>query len=126
LEQADALLKAAHKVPAAVLVRVALERWIRDQAEKAGIPGFDSQKPSRLNDDLKGNGIFSKPKWGQVQSVLHLGNSSAHGKADEFTEQDVQFALISRRSTASDDYRGCALTSGPQRLDLGTRLPLSS
>jgi len=93
LEQADQLLAAGQRVPAAVIVRIVLERWIRDEAEKNGIANADSEKASSLNDSLKRVGVFSIPKWRQVQTCLDIGNAAAHGKDDQFSADDIRRAL---------------------------------
>ena len=91
--QAAALLTQGHKVPAAVLGRIVIERWLRDRAEAVAIPAYDTAKPSKLNDDLKKSGEYSAPKWRQLQAYLDVGNAAAHGKPDEFSEDDVRQLL---------------------------------
>lgn len=44
LDQADSLLNSGHKIPSAVLGRIVIERWLRDQAEKAEISNWDTAK----------------------------------------------------------------------------------
>jgi len=91
--QAEALLMEGHRIPAAVLGRIVVERWVRDEAEKAGIVDFDQARASTLNDALRKQGAFTKGKSAQVQSFLTIGNSAAHGKDQEFDEHDVQRIL---------------------------------
>lgn len=93
IDQAAELLKAGHKIPAGVLGRIVIERWLRDQAEKGNIAGWETDKPSSLNESLKKAGVFSVPKWRHVQSLLDVGNSAAHGKDSEFSEEDVKRML---------------------------------
>jgi hypothetical protein len=88
-EQAKDLLAAGHKIPAAVLMRIVIEGWLRDEGEKAGIPDWDKGPVSRVNDALRNAKVFAMLKWRQIQSLLDIGNAAAHGKADEFTEADV-------------------------------------
>jgi uncharacterized ferredoxin-like protein len=90
-------------VPAAVLGRIVIERWLRDQAEAAGIPEFDTAKA--LNDDLKKAGQYSGPKCKQVQAHLAVGNSAAHGKTDEFSENDVRVMLEYARANCLSGSR---------------------
>jgi len=93
IDQAAELHRTGHMVPAAVLGRIVIEQWIRDEAEKEGIPDYDKEKASVLNDALKKSGHFSVPKWRQVQSFLDVGNSAAHGKTSEFNADDVKRML---------------------------------
>ncbi len=93
LEQADSLLNAGQKISPAVLGRIVIERWLRDQAEKAGISSWETDKASTLNDGLKKVGVLSTPKWRQIQSHLDIGNSAAHGKDSEFSETDVRLLI---------------------------------
>ncbi len=93
VEQADGLLASRHKIPAAVLGRIVIERWLRDQAEKVGISNWDTDKATVLNDNLKRAEIFSVPKWQLIQSLLDIGNSAAHGGDSEFSVDDVRRML---------------------------------
>jgi hypothetical protein len=90
LDQAGGLLETGHKIPAAVLGRIVIEGWLRDQAEKAGIAGWEAEKASSLNEELKKAGVFPVPKWRHIQSLIDVGNSAAHGKDAEFSEEDVK------------------------------------
>lgn len=99
LDQADQLLASTLHIPAAVLARIVVERWLRDESDRNGIPNFDDEKASVLNDQLKKLGVFSVPKWRQVQACLDVGNSAAHGKTTEFTFDDVRRAVDFARVT---------------------------
>lgn len=90
LDQVGELLETGHKIPAGVLGRIVIERWLRDQAEKATITGWDTDKPSILNENLKKAGVFSVPKWRHIQSLIDVGNLAAHGKDAEYSEEDVK------------------------------------
>ena len=94
VDQADSLLKSGHVLPAAVLSRVVLERWLRDQAGSSGIPEADTARASTLNDKLKKAGKLSTTKWRQIQGGLDVGNAAAHGKVDEFSRDDVIRLLV--------------------------------
>jgi hypothetical protein len=89
VNQADVLLKAGQILPAAVLGRIVLERWLRDQANSAGISEAETERASMLNDKLKKAGKLSTPKWRQVQAGLDVGNAAAHGNVNEFSKDDV-------------------------------------
>jgi hypothetical protein len=93
LWQAESLLDNGHKITSAVLGRIVIERWLRDQSEKSGISNWETEKASVLNDGLKKNGVYSTPKWRQIQSYLDIGNSAAHGKDSEFSETDVRLLI---------------------------------
>ena len=90
VDQAESLLQTGHSIPAAVLGRIIIEEWIKDEAEKAGIAYTLSDKAAVINDRLKNGGVFSTPKWRQIQSLLDVGNSAAHGRTSEFSEDDVK------------------------------------
>ncbi len=90
VEQADELLQTGHKIPAAVLGRIVIERWLGDEAEKAGVGLSEGEKASVVNDRLKKEGAFSTLRWRQVQGSLDVGNLAAHGKMDEFEDADVR------------------------------------
>ena len=92
-EQAVSLLDAGHKIPAAVLGRVALEGWLRTEAERHEIDDFESVSASRLNDELKKCGAFSTTRWRQIQAHLDVGNAAAHGRESDFTKEDVRGLL---------------------------------
>lgn len=93
LEEADHLRKTGHTIPAAVLGRIVIERWLQDEAEKQGVQDCDTKKASRINDELKSVGALSTAKWRLVQGHLGVGNAAAHGKTDDFTENDVKQML---------------------------------
>lgn len=92
-EQARELLRLGHLVPAAMLGRVALENWLRDEAEKWAIPDHATEKASKLNDALKAQQKLSQPKWRLIQSLLDVGNAAAHGKIDQFGPGEVNQML---------------------------------
>lgn len=93
IEQAGALLADGHTIPAAVLGRIVVERWLRDQAEAAAIPNHDAAKAAALNDALKNAGRYSVAKWRQIQAHLDVGNSAAHGEAADVTTDTVRLLL---------------------------------
>lgn len=87
LEQAEHLVAAGHKNPAAVLGRVVLEDALRRIAEEEGLD--PTKKASALNDDLKRSGRYSQPQWRLVQAWFDVGNAAAHGDFDRFEASDV-------------------------------------
>lgn len=87
LEQARYLAKSGFKDPAAVLARVVVEDTLRRLAREVGLP--DAGKAAALNDALKDKERYAKPQWRLVQAWLDVGNSAAHGKFDDYTDQIV-------------------------------------
>ncbi|MCE9562416.1 MAG: hypothetical protein K8U57_10215 [Planctomycetes bacterium] len=80
-EEARDLLKRGQTLAAAMLGRVAIEKWLRDVAEANGIADYETERVSKLNDLLKSSGKFTQPKWRQIQSHLDTGNAAAHGNS---------------------------------------------
>jgi hypothetical protein len=91
--QAEGLLEAGHRIPAAVLCRIVIEDWLRDEATKQGIADSATEKAAKLNDALKAGGRFGVPKWREIQSLMDIGNSAAHGKDAEVTADSVRRML---------------------------------
>jgi hypothetical protein len=91
LEQAKNLNQNVHRDPAAILARVVLENALKRLARREGLD--DNQKASRLNDELKRIGIYPQPQWRLIQAWLDIGNAAAHGRFDEYNEEDVQRLL---------------------------------
>lgn len=89
VEEAKVLFEAGHMIPAAVLARIVVEGWLRDEAEKAGIQDSEKARASRLNNALKEAGVFSVAKWRQVQAYLDVGNAAAHGKGNELAREEI-------------------------------------
>lgn len=94
VEQAEELLKVGHILPAAVLGRIVIESWLRDEAERNQVPDHETAKASVLNDRLKSAGVFAVPKWRLIQGYLDVGNAAAHGKQEEFSPTDVTQLLM--------------------------------
>ena len=87
LEQAKYLVQNDYKDPAAVLARVVLEDALKRIARSENID--DNQKASVINDALKKKGRYSQPQWRFIQGWLDIGNSAAHGKFDQYSQDDV-------------------------------------
>ena len=105
LDQAGGLLETGHRIPAAVLGRIVIEGWLRDQAEKADIAGWEVEKASTLNENLKKAGVFPVPKWRHIQSLIDIGNSAAHGKDAEFSEEDVKRMIVFAQTNCVRAFR---------------------
>lgn len=87
LEEATHLAKAGLKDPAAVLVRVVVEDCLKRLSSEEGLD--DSAKASAMNDALRDKGRYPKPQWRMVQAWLDIGNSAAHGKFADYSQDDV-------------------------------------
>lgn len=88
LEEAKHLNQSGHKDPAAVLARVVLEGTLKRIARSEGVN--DNQKASKINDELRKLGRYPQPQWRLVQAWLDIGNAAAHGKFDEYNNEDIQ------------------------------------
>jgi hypothetical protein len=82
LDEAKHFLGAGFDQCAAVLSRVVLEDALRRIARREGVD--DSGNASAVNDRLKAEGVFTQPRWRQVQSWLDVGNAAAHGNTGDF------------------------------------------
>jgi len=90
LEQAKHLNRSGHKDPAAVLARVVLEDALKRMARGEGLDVDDNQSASWLNDELKRIEKYPQPQWRLIQAWLDIGNAAAHGKFNEYNEEDVE------------------------------------
>lgn len=87
LAQAKHLTEKGFKDPAAVLARVVVEDTLKRLSRTEGLD--DSIKASRMNGELKRKGRFPQPLWRQVEVWLDIGNDAAHGKFENYTEEQV-------------------------------------
>ena len=87
LEEAKHLAETGFKDPAAVLVRVVVEDCLKRLSREEGFD--DSAKASAMNDALRDKGRYPKPQWRLVQAWLDIGNSAAHGKFTDYSQDDV-------------------------------------
>jgi hypothetical protein len=88
LDQSKQLLQSGYKDPAAMLARVVLEDALKRLARSVKID--DNQKASKINDELKGIGIYPQTQWRFIQVWLDVGNAAAHGKFSEYSDDDVK------------------------------------
>jgi len=86
LEQAEGLLSSGYKSAAAVIAGVVLETTLRDLCTREGI---SHGKLDKMNSDLAKAGIYNKLQQKRITALADIRNSAAHGKPDEFTENDV-------------------------------------
>jgi hypothetical protein len=70
-----------------MLVRVVVEDALKRLARGEGFN--ENQKASALNDELRKIGKYPQSQWRFVQGWLDTGNAAAHGKFNEYTENDI-------------------------------------
>lgn len=87
LEQASSLHKAGYKSPAAVVAGVVLETSLRELCDLVGLPHV---KLDKMNSDLAKSGKYNKLQQKRITALADIRNSAAHGKPQEFTDQDVE------------------------------------
>lgn len=86
LEQAKALHDAGYSTAAAVIAGTVLETSLRELCERNSLP---LGKANKMNDDLARAGIYNIIQQKQILVLANIRNSAAHGKSDEFTQNDV-------------------------------------
>jgi hypothetical protein len=86
LEQSSELLRNGYSTAAAVIAGVVLETALRELCDKEGI---QRGKLDKMNADLYKASVYSKLVQKQITAWADIRNSAAHGKSQEFTEQDV-------------------------------------
>lgn len=87
LEQAVELLKSGYKAPAAVVAGIVLETALRELCDREKIA---HGKLDKMNSDLSKAGIYNKLQQKRITALADIRNSAAHGKSEEFTDQDVE------------------------------------
>jgi hypothetical protein len=97
LEMGEHLLEEGYKDAAAVMIGSVLEEHMRQlcathKVEIHELKGTDNiaKKASRLNDDLKKEGVYGPIEQKQVVAWLGIRNSAAHGKYTEYNVEQVQ------------------------------------
>lgn len=86
LEQANELLRSGYSTAAAVIAGVVLETALRELCDREGI---SHGKLDKMNADLAKAGVYNKQMQKQITAWADIRNSAAHGKPNEFTEQNV-------------------------------------
>jgi hypothetical protein len=99
LDQAAELLRNGYKSAAAVAAGVVLEATLRELCARLGI-GIG--KLDKMNADLVKGGAYSALVQKKVTWLAHIRNSAAHGKPEDFTENDVQTMLEYIQRFAAD------------------------
>lgn len=100
LEMAEHLLETGYKDPAAVVIGSVLEEHLRQLCLKHAISIDEERdgkttpkKADRLNADLAKSGIYTKLDQKQITAWLDLRNSAAHGKYEQYTDDQVSHFL---------------------------------
>jgi hypothetical protein len=101
LEMAEYLLEEGYKDPAAVLIGGVLEEHLRKLCLKNEIaiktPDGKPKSGGVLNDDLYKGGIYNKGDFKSIIAWLEIRNNAAHGKYNEYSEEQVDLMLKSIR-----------------------------
>ncbi|HFK5586174.1 hypothetical protein CMU71_05805 [Elizabethkingia anophelis] len=99
LEMSEHLLKEGYKDAASVMVGSVLEEHLRQLCIKNEIPTNDTKtgKPKKadlLNSELGNATVYNKLDQKNVTAWLDLRNKAAHGKYEEYNQQQVEFMLL--------------------------------
>jgi len=87
LEQAKELIQKGFTVAAAVIAGVVLETGLRELCTKQAIAHASLDK---MNVELAKAGVYSMLQQKRITALANIRNSAAHGKQNEFTEEDVK------------------------------------
>jgi len=87
LEQANELLAAGYRMPAAVICGVVLETNLRSLCEARGL---DVGKLDKMNADLAKAGQYNSLVQKRITALAAIRNSAAHGKLADFDDKDVR------------------------------------
>ena len=102
LEMAAHLAETRYKDPAAVLAGSTLEAHLRKLASKHGVATVSGtgkpKKADALNADLEKAGAYNKLDQKNVTAWLDIRNKAAHGKYDEYAEEQVKLLIDSLRN----------------------------
>lgn len=87
LDQASELLAAGYKDPACVVAGVALETALKELCNDNNIP---LGKLDKMNADICKLGLYNVGMQKQITAWTDRRNNAAHGKWNEYTEEDVK------------------------------------
>ncbi|WP_201611996.1 DUF4145 domain-containing protein [Psychrobacter immobilis] len=90
LEQAQELLSSGYKLAAAVIAGVVLETTLRDICLQNNLA---LGKLDKMNADLAKAGIYNKLQQKRITALADIRNSAAHGKPEEFSDDDVTIMI---------------------------------
>ena len=100
LEMAEYLIQQGYKDPAAVLIGGVLEEHLRGLCGPRGIDVTVSGRPKKvdaMNAELTGAGAYNKLDQKVVTAWLDLRNNAAHGKYDQYNDDQVRSMLAGVR-----------------------------
>jgi HEPN domain-containing protein len=104
LEQAEFLLQSGYYQPAAVIAGSVLEDGLRKLCVKHDIKLPDKPKLDWMNAQLAKQGVYNKLTQKTVTAMADIRNSAAHGKWDDFEEEDVEELIKYVRSFMERNY----------------------
>ena len=93
IEEARTLLQAKYKDAAAIYCRVIIETSLKKLCDKNKVTYRKKEKISTISQKLRKKGYLNLSEWRQIQAWTDLGNSAAHGKFSDYTEDDVKNML---------------------------------
>jgi hypothetical protein len=88
LDQSKELLKSGYKVPAAVIAGTVLETALRELCDRNN--NIPHGKLDKMNADLARAGVYNANQLKRITAIAGIRNSAAHGKPDQFTDDDVE------------------------------------
>lgn len=86
LDQAKNLLQSGYLIAAAVIAGTILETSVREICQRNSVP---LGRLNKMNDDLAKAGVYNAIQQKSILAMAAIRNSAAHGKPDEFSENDV-------------------------------------
>ena len=87
LEQASELLNGGYSTASAVIAGIVLETALRELCDREGI---SHGKLDKMNADLTKAAVYNKLMQKRITALANIRNSAAHGKPEEFKDQDVK------------------------------------
>lgn len=100
LDMGEYLLKEGYKDPAAVIIGGVLEEHLRKLCVKNSITTTVDDQPKKadlMNSELAKKGVYNKLDQKSVTAWLDLRNKAAHARYTEYTQEQVQVALLGIR-----------------------------
>lgn len=97
LEMAEYLLEQGYKDPAASLTGAVLEIELRNLCSRKGIDVKKADDISCLNGKLKDKDVYSQVQRSSIEAWKKIRDAAAHGKHDEYTENQVKDFLSGLR-----------------------------
>ena len=89
LEQSESLLSAGFYQPAAVVAGAVLEDGLRKLCIREGLDLPTKPKLDSMNVALSKNGTYNLLTQKRITALADVRNSAAHGKWDQFRQEDV-------------------------------------